>query len=178
MARNRPAKRRRHDGLYVRHVQSQSGERCPIRRDLQHRQTRDLFNADVLSPLDAADDGLQGLANLQQLAEIVAEYLDRDVGPNAGQKFVEPHLDGLCELVVVARHLGDRRLQLGNQGCAGLSGIGPVLPVLQKNEGVSNRWRHGIGRHLCRADLGHDALDLGKLHDAGFERRLHLDGLA
>src|SRR3546814_9665420 len=76
------------------------------------------------------------------------------MGPDARKELVEPHLDGLGELVVVARNGLRSRMHLSNQIRAGLARVGPVLPVLEHDEGVGDRGRHRIGRNLGSADLG------------------------
>src|SRR3546814_18649346 len=76
--------------------------------------------------------------------------------------FRSPDLDGVGELVVVARNGLRGRMHLSNQIGAGLARVGPVLPVLEHDEGVGDRGRHRIGRNLGSADLGDDPFDLGE----------------
>ena len=178
LAGDDPADRGRHHLLDVVHADAEPRKRGPVGSDLEHRQAGDLLDRNVLGPLDAADHALDCVADFKQLVEIVAEHLDRHVRPDAGQQFVEPHLDRLGELVVISRDPGDGRLHFRQQFVPRLARVRPVLAILQHDEGVGDRWRHRIGGDLRRADLGHDPLDLRKPGDASLQGRLHLHGLA
>src|SRR3546814_17968280 len=76
----------------------------------------DVCSSDLIrGPLDPVHHLLDGLSNTEQFVEIVAEHLDRDIGADARKQLVEPHLDGLGELVVVARNGLRSRMHLSNQ---------------------------------------------------------------
>jgi hypothetical protein len=49
------------------------------------------------------------------LAEVVAEHLDRDVATHARYQLIEPHLDGLGDLVRVSGEGGETLLQALHQ---------------------------------------------------------------
>src|SRR3546814_7420214 len=92
------------DVLDVADIEPEPCQCGAIRGDLQDRQASHLLDADIRGPLDPVHHLLDGLSNTEQFVEIVAEHLDRDIGADARKQLVEPHLDGLGELVVVARN--------------------------------------------------------------------------
>ena len=114
--------------------------------------------------LDAARD-------LQQGVEIVAEDLHADIAAHAGNQLVEPHLDRLRELVIVAGHLGHDLLDLRDHLRLGHGRVGPVGAGLEHDEGVGDVRRHRIGCDLGRADLGEHLAHLRN----GAQRRLQLE---
>src|SRR3546814_13236791 len=132
-----------------------------FRSDLQDRQASHLLDADIRGPLDPVHHLLDGLSNTEQFVEIVAEHLDRDIGADARKQLVEPHLDGLGELVVVARNGLRSRMHLSNQIRAGLARVGPVLPVLEHDEGVGDRGRHRLALNPVSPALVAAPYDLG-----------------
>ena len=111
------------------------------------------------------------------MLHVVAVHLDCHLGTNTCNQLIHAHLHGLSELVVVAGNGAHRLLQFGEQYGPRLAWIGPFAAILQHDEGVSDRRRHGVGRNLCGADLGDDFLHLGKLLDPGFQLALHANRL-
>jgi hypothetical protein len=57
--------------------------------------------------------------------EVVAEHLDRDVAAHAGDQLVEAHLDGLGDLVGIARELREITLDALDQILLRQLGVGP-----------------------------------------------------
>ena len=81
------------------------------------------------------------------------------------------------ELVVVAGHLGHRRLHGFDQvGLAALR-IGPFRLRLQHDEVVGDVGRHRVGGDLGRAELSENPVHLRELLDGLLQLRLHLDRL-
>src|SRR3546814_17907183 len=78
---------------------------------------------------------------------------------------------------MVPRHFVYRLVELGDGLVAGLSGLGPLLPILEHDEIVGDRRWHRIGRDLGRADLREHPLDFGALPDPLLQRLLHRDRL-
>ena len=143
----------------------------------EHRQPAHLLGLHVGRTGHGLHDRLHLVGDRQQRVEIVAEDLDAEIAAHAGDQLVEAHLDGLGELVVVARHLLDALLDRGDQIGLGAVRIRPFGARLQQDEGVGDVRRHRIGRDLGRADLGRDLLDLRELQDRLLQRLLHLHGL-
>lgn len=74
-----------HDILNVTYIEAQARQSGAIGRDLQHRQASHLLDTDIRRPVYLADNLLDRLSNAKQFVEIVAKYLDRDIGANPRQ---------------------------------------------------------------------------------------------
>ena len=77
-------------------------------------------------PAPTASTASMLVADLGQHLDVVAEHLDGDVAAHAGDQLVEPHLDRLDELVVVAGISGSSSLQLLDEVGLGPLRIGPL----------------------------------------------------
>ena len=159
--------------MHIGDVEAEPGQREPIGQDLDERQARHLLGLRVLRSFDARDDGQHVRGDARELFQVVAIDPDRHVRSDAGDQLVEPHLDGLDELVAGTRHLLHSRVHLGHELCLGLARIGPLVARLHDDERVGHRGRHGIGGDIGGADLGEHLRDFREALDATFERRLH-----
>ncbi len=140
--------------LHARHVEAVQGQALAIRYHAQRRQTRGLFGTDIGRARHPGDGSLDLFRERDQCVEIIAKHLYRQVGAHPGNEFVEAHLDGLGELVLVARDGTGSGLELRHQLCPGLVRVRPLLTRLHDHEGIGHVRRHGIGRHLGRTELG------------------------
>ena len=116
--------------------------------------------ADLLDlHVGGAGDAPQSIAailfgGLQHRLEVVAEHLDGDVAPDAGDQFVEAHLDRLGELVAVARQLLTAASIRSSSSALVRPGSGHSACGLSDDEGVGGVRRHRVGGDLGGAGLG------------------------
>lgn len=112
-----------------------------------------------------------------QLLHVIAIHLDRHLGTDTCDQLIHAHLHGLSELVVVAGNGVHRLLQFGKQYGSRFARIGPFATILEHDESVSHRRRHGVSRNLSSTDLGDDFLHLWKLLDPRLQLALHTNRL-
>ena len=123
------------------------------------------------------EDGFDFAGGFVHHREIVAVDFHGDIGADAGDEFVETHLDGLRELVVVAGDFLRGGFHGGDEVGFGAERIGPLRARFQHDVGVGDARGHGVGGHFGRAHFGDDAVHLGELFQAVLEFALHGDGL-
>jgi hypothetical protein len=83
------------DILNVRKAQAVARNLSLVDLDVQERQARHLLDLDVLGPFHPPKDGSDSTGHTQHRAEIVTEYLDRQILPHPGDQLVETHLNWL-----------------------------------------------------------------------------------
>lgn len=144
------------DGNDIEHiadVKPVAGHGFLVQLDVQHWQSGRLFHLDVRSALNRTQYAGDLVGGISELLEVIAEYLDRDVTANAGDQLVETHLNGLCELIIVAGKLAH---SLGDPVQKGRLGFGWIRPIglrFEDDERIRHVWRHGICSHFRRARL-------------------------
>ena len=102
LAHRRAAESRRNQVLDVGDGEPVAGEGLAVEVDREHGETGGLLHLHIGGAGDGGEDGLDFAGGLGHDREVVAVDFDRDIGADAGDEFVEAHLDGLGELVVVA----------------------------------------------------------------------------
>ena len=143
----------------------------------QHRQARGLLDLDVGGTWHLLQHLRYLFGGAVHRIHVVAEHLDRHVATHAGKQFVEPHLDRLGELVIVAGHLGHCLLHGVDQVGLGALRIGPFRLRLQHDKVVRDVGRHRVGGDLGGADFGENPVDFRELLDGLLQSGLHLDRL-
>ena len=178
LTRVRAAKRRAQNILHVRDVKPVARQGGTIGNDLQHWQASDLLDLHVLRARDAGHDLFDAAPCFEKRIEVITEHFDGHVSAHARQQFIEPHLDWLGELVIVAGNLLHGLLHFRDEVGARTPAVRPLAAGSEEDERVGDARRHRVSCDLCRADLRHDTLHFRKLAQSCFELRLHLDGLA
>ena len=154
-----------------------AGEGFAVEAHGEHREAGGLLDFDVGGAGDGLEDGFDFAGGFVHHREIVAVDFHGDIGADAGDEFVETHLDGLRELVVVAGDFLRGGFHGGDEVGFGAERIGPLRARFQHDVGVGDARGHGVGGHFGRAHLGDDAVHLGELFQAVLEFALHGDGL-
>jgi hypothetical protein len=94
--------------------------------DAENWGALDLLDLQVGGPADRAKDAGDSLRDGQNVLELVAEDFDGQVPTNAGEELVEAHLDGLRELVGVARNATDHLFDASAYVVLRIVGIRPL----------------------------------------------------
>ena len=110
-----------------------------------------------------AVDGLQNqldlLSLLHEHVEIITKQLHAQVGANAGNHLVHPHLDGLRVGEALAGEISQGLIeQIGKLGLR--LGLLPLRARLQRDEGVGQLHPHGVGGYLRGPHPAPNVLDL------------------
>ena len=173
LARGSPADRGSHGVLHVLRRNAQARHRVTIDANVEHGKTCRLLDFHVRGTLRLTQRRSDLLGRPVHLVEVVPEHLHRDVTAHAGDQLVEAHLDGLGDLVGIARDLRELTLDPADQLLLGKLRIRPILARLQDNEHVGCVRRHRVGRQLGGARLGIDELHLRLLRHHSLDRHLH-----
>ena len=96
----------------------------------QHGQAGHLFDPGIGGALHGFHNLKDVVSRCQQLIQVIAEHLDAEVGTHAGDQFVETHLDGLGELILVAGKHFHRFCHFRHQFILGFVGIRPLVAGL------------------------------------------------
>ncbi len=135
-----------------------------MHRDLQVSQALDRLDLDVGGALDAPKQIGDPSADVGEGRQIVTEDLDRDLRLDAGQQFVDPHLDRLRVAELDAGNVLEFLTQGGDQ-----FGLvfhrGPLVPGPENDVHVALPHPHGIRGDVRASRSRHDADDLGQFHD-------------
>ena len=89
--------------LHLRKAQTAARDFALVDLDLQKRQPRYLFDLDAGCTFHPSEHGGDLFGGAHHRRELVAEHLDRQILPHAGNELVETHLDRLGEAEFVAR---------------------------------------------------------------------------
>jgi hypothetical protein len=130
--------------LDVGHVDAVARGFLAVDVDGQHRQAARLLHVDLGRAVDRLQHLGHLLRRLVQHLHIVTKDLHGHVGPNARDELVEPQLNRLRELVVVARDIGQALLHCGQQRLVRTPGRRPVLLGLEHHVGVRDVGRHRV----------------------------------
>jgi len=101
---------------------------------------------------------------------VLAKYLYGNIGTNTCHQFIEPHLDGLCKLILDAGEDGKRLFELIGQFLL-TGGIDPLVLRMQTDDHINLLHRHGVGGYFRSTDTTHDLIYLYKIL---FQNLLHL----
>ena len=164
--------------LHVAHVDAIACEHVTFGGHGKYGQARHLLDLDILGTGNRSDDFFHRAAAFEQLVQVVAEQLDRNVRTDACNQLVHPHLHRLGELIIVAGDFRDSLVQFSDKLLTRFARIRPVFAVFQHDKVIRNRRRHRIGCNIGCADLGKHPFNLWKFADAFFERTLHVNRLA
>ena len=159
-ARARAGEGRLDDAVEVADVEAVLGHfvRPIINDDLGHaRRLLDRYRA---HPVQPTDDALGGPGPVEQHLQVLAVYLDGNVGLHPGHQLVEAQLDGLGKLQA---HAGEDRYRLGDgrEHALPAVGRGPLVAGGHHQGGVAYLDGHGVGRNFGRAHVGDDIAYLG-----------------
>jgi len=118
-----------------------------IDRELQDRLAGQLLDRDILTPRNQLHKHsyLFGFAFKQ--VQIVTEQLDADIGADAGDHFVDAHLDRLREYPVLPRKIRQLGINLRNQLLLIRSAL-PFIAGFERHEHIREFESHRIGRQL------------------------------
>jgi hypothetical protein len=106
---------------------AQTCHRVAIDANVEHGQARRLLDLHVRCALRLAQHRSDLLGRPVHWCEVVAEHLHRDVAAHAGDQLVEAHLDGLGDLIGIARELREITLDPTYQLLLGKLGFGQSL---------------------------------------------------
>ena len=145
--------------------------------DVQQRQAGDLFDTHVLRTRNGFKDFPDLLSGGKKRIEVVTKDLHGHVAADAGDQFVETHLDRLKELVFGAGHLLDGVVHSSDEFLFGQGGVRPFGARLEHHITVGHTWRHRIGGDLGSADFRESLGDFREFLEGGLHRVLQVDRL-